>query len=284
MWKRKGTWLVGGAGVLVAGFALVVHFARAGVKVQVGRPCPENARTTISAVDHSSYDALLQRYVDDQGMVAYAQWKQNAADLKQLDDYLARLGCVDLQSSASKNDRLAFWINAYNALTLKGILKEYPTSSIRNHTAKIAGYNIWKDLLLWVDGQYYSLDDIEHSILRRMGEPRIHFAIVCASKGCPQLWNHAYSGKNLDAELTANARRFFAKPANFRADAQNRTVYLSQLLQWYGRDFASTSAGQLQRLRPYFPHPEQLGWLNGKVTVRYLPYDWSLNDRAPVAH
>jgi hypothetical protein len=222
--------------------------------------------------------------VDDRSLVAYAKWKDNADDLKALDQYLTRMGCVDLSKNASKDDQLAYWINVYNALTIRGILREYPTTSIRNHTAKLGGYNIWKDLLLWVDGKNYSLDDIEHKILRKMGEPRIHFAIVCASIGCPPLANRAYTGKNLNSQLAANARRFFAQPANFRADGRSRTVYVSELLKWYGTDFAATPAEQMKVLRPYFPSPDGLGWIDASgLTVRYLDYDWSLNDQRPAS-
>jgi hypothetical protein len=234
----------------------------------------------VADLDHSAYDALLQRYVNDQGRVAYAAWKASAADVTALDDYLARLGCVNRARPAPSAAQLAYWVNAYNAVTLRGILREYPTTSIRNHTAKY-GYNLWKDLLLWVDGAEYSLDDVEHAVLRKMGEPRIHFAIVCASVGCPPLRNRAYTAADLDRQLTANAGRFFANPNNFRADAATRTVFLSQLLQWYGTDFGPTPAEQLRVLRRYLPSAETLDWLDGGASVRYLDYDWGLNDQHP---
>ena len=251
----------------------------AGSKVQVGRPCTDANRPSLAEVEHQPFDTLLGKHVDDDGMVAYAQWKAKAGDLQMLDNYLSRLSCVDLSKPAPKTAQLAYWINAYNAVTIRGILREYPTSSIRNHTSRL-GYNIWKDLYLWVDGRNYSLDDIEHKLLRRMGEPRIHFALVCASKGCPPLANRAYAAAELDNQLKANAQRFFAKAANFRADAGSRTVYVSQLLKWYGTDFASSPVEQIRLLRPYFPAPENLSWMDSSnFSVRYLDYDWSLNDQ-----
>ena len=96
------------------------------------------------------------------------------------------------QAHSTRHAKLAFWINAYNAVTVHGILREYPTSSIRNHTAKLAGYNIWKDLQLAIGGRAYSLDTMEHMILRPEREPQIHFAIVCASIGLSRLLNEAY--------------------------------------------------------------------------------------------
>jgi hypothetical protein len=281
MMRKKLLWGLTGGAVVVAAALVICQFVMAGTKVHVGGPCTAADRPSVAEVDHSAFDALLQKYVDDRSLVAYAKWKDNADDLKALDQYLTRMGCVDLSKNASKEAKLAYWINVYNALTIRGILREYPTTSIRNHTAKLSGYNIWKDLLIWVDGKNYSLDDIEHQILRKMGEPRIHFAIVCASIGCPPLANRAYTAKDLDSQLAANARRFFAQPANFRADERSRTVYVSELLKWYGTDFASTPAEQMKILRPYFPSPEDLGWIDAGVTVRHLDYNWGLNDQSP---
>jgi hypothetical protein len=273
-------WIRNGAAVA----ALILHLGPAlasAADVEVNRPCPPGQQFSIDQVDHSTYDALLQRHVDGLGMVDYARWKSTPADLQALQAYLAYLGCVDLDRPASREGTLAFWINAYNAMTLHGILREYPTSSIRNHTAKFAGYNIWKDLLLVVDGTRYSLDDIEHSILRKMGEPRIHLALVCASKGCPQLWNRAYSAYGLDEQLTANGQRFLSRPENFRADPTSRSVSISRLFEWYGTDFAPTPAGQLRALAPMLPPGTE--WAAGPgIRVGYLEYDWSLNDRRPV--
>ncbi len=209
-------------------------------------------------------------------MVSYAAWKSNAGDLKALEDYLTRAGCVDLRKPVSREAKLAHFINVYNALTLHGILREYPTTSIRNHTAKFAGYNIWKDLVVWIDDRTYSLDDIEHKVLRKLGEPRIHLAVVCASKGCPQLTNRAYSAESLDEQLTANGKRFFARPENFQADATSKTVSISQLFEWYGTDFAPTAVEQLRVLQPMLPI-DVSSWSG--TSVRYLSYDWSLNDR-----
>ena len=255
--------------------------ALAGQKVPVGRPCHQADRPSLAEIDHGAFDASLREYVDDRGLVAYARWKASADDLLALDDYLAQVGCVDSKKAAPRPAQLAYWIDVYNALTLEGILREYPTSSIRNHTARFGGYNIWKDLLIWVDSRQLSLDTIEHSILRKMGEPRIHLAIVCALRGCPQLANRAYTASNLDEQLTANGRRWLARPENFRADAGSREVCLSKLFEWYGTDFAATPTGQLQALAPMLPAGTE--WVTQPgVRICYLDYDWSLNDQQPV--
>jgi hypothetical protein len=282
--RRRFLWVLGATALVLGAAGLLAHFALAGPKVQVGRPCAEPNRPALAEVDHQPYDDLLRKYVDDHGLVAYGRWKATTGDAQALDEYLARLGCVDLRKPAPRAAQLAYWINVYNALTIKGIVREYPTNSIRNHTSRLGGYHIWKDLLLWVDGSHYSLEAIEHQVLRPLGEPRIHFAIVCASKGCPPLANRAYTAADLDQQLTANARRFFAQPENFRADARSRTVYVSQLLKWYGTDFAVTPAEQLRVLRPYLPSPESLAWIDSSSpTVRSLDYDWGLNDQHPLS-
>ena len=279
--RKKLFWRISGVAALVTVALLVGPFVMAGTKVEVGAPCAVPDRPSLAEVDQSAWDVLLQKYVNDRSLVAYASWKDSADDLKALDQYLNRMGCVDLSKKASKEAQLAFWINVYNALTVRGILREYPTTSIRNHTAKLVGYNIWKDLLIWVDGNQYSLEDIEHKILRKMGEPRIHFAIVCASIGCPPLANRSYTAKDLDSQLGTNARRFFAQSANFRADEPNQTVYISELLKWYGTDFASTPAEQMKVLHSYFPSLNNSAWIEAGITVKYLDYNWGLNDQSP---
>ena len=146
-------------------------------------------------VNHAVWDDLLQKYVDDRGMVDYAAWKSNKIDMRSLDEYLHHLSSAQVlpQTSTNRNAQLAFWINAYNAVTVHGILREYPTESIKDHVSRFGGYSIWKHYQLYVDGKPYSLDDIEHKVLRKMNEPRIHFAVVCASISCPRLLNARFS-------------------------------------------------------------------------------------------
>lgn len=280
MTRAKVLWPLSLVGLLAA-VALAAHLTRARVHVG-GQGTGE--RVALDRVDSSAFDGLLQKHVDDQGLVAYRRWKNSPADLQALDGYLARLGNVDLNAPASREARLAFWINAYNALTLKGILMDYPLKSIKERVSYTPGsYNMWRDLLLKVDGADYSLDNMEHDLLRKMGEPRIHFALVCASRGCPPLRRRAYAAADLDRQLTENARRFFSRPSNFAADPDDRSVRVSELLSWYGTDFAPTAGEQVRLLRPYFPAPEKLNWLdNPGVLVEFdLKYDWLLNDQTP---
>lgn len=253
--------------------------ARAGDPVWVG----QNVRGTVSMddVDHTPWDQLLRKYVDDDGYVNYRAWHSSGADRQALTSYLNSLSQANPQAKASRDAKLAFWINVYNAVTVHGILREYPTSSIRNHTAKLFGYNIWKDLKLIVAGHGYSLEHIEHQILRKMREPRIHFAIVCASVGCPRLLNRAYTADAVQEQLDTNAKDFFSRRQNFRYDARSRRFYLSSILSWFGEDFGSNQAAQLRTISQWLPDREsQAAAQSGAGSVSFMDYDWNLNDQA----
>jgi hypothetical protein len=160
------------------------------------------------------------------------------------------------------------------------MLQVYPTSSIRNHTAKVFGYNIWKELPLRVGDATYSLEDIDHKILRKMGEPRIHFAIVCASVGCPRLLNEPYTTKRVQEQLAANTRDFFSRRQNFRVDSSSQSVYLSSILDWFSEDFGSSQAKLLAVLSPYLPKAAQKTASSAGVRIVYLKYAWNINDQA----
>ena len=250
----------------------------AGNEVFVGRRVA--ATTALDRIDHSAWNALLNKYVDADGMVNYRAWHSSAADIRALDQYLSTLS-TGRANQATTNGQLAFWINAYNAATIRGILREYPTTSIRNHTARLFGYNIWKQLQLYVGGKPHSLEGIEHEILRKMNEPRIHFAIVCASIGCPRLLNEAYTPERVQQQLESNAKDFFRRRQNFRHDAVGKRFYLSKVLSWFATDFGAGQAAQLKRIARWLPTAAaQQAARHNSVRVSYLDYDWNLNEQA----
>jgi hypothetical protein len=229
------------------------------------------------AVDHSAYDALLRKHVDGDGMVDYKRWK--AEDEKALRDYVAALGGTD-PAKLGRDERLAFWINAYNALTIQGILEFYPLKSIKDKVSYFFGFNIWEDYPMVVSGKKYSLGDIEHKILRKMDEPRIHFAIVCASKGCPRLLNEAYTGERLDAQLEGNARDFFARLRNFRIDRRARTIWLSSIFDWFSEDFGGSARSKLDWAKKHVAAKDDRAYLDAAgLRIKYLDYDWKLNEQ-----
>ncbi|MEM9352677.1 MAG: DUF547 domain-containing protein [Planctomycetota bacterium] len=278
--RRPFLMSVGFIGAAVAFTFLGGRGEEANGKPPLGRTWKSSELVSLDAIDHAAWDELLRDYVDGQGLVDYKRWKASSEDVAKLDGYLDELSRGSTQVEAGREARLAFWINAYNAVTVKGILQVYPTTSIRNHTAKVVGYNIWNDLPLRVGGEGFSLNDIEHKILRKMGEPRIHFAIVCASIGCPRLLNEAYVSGRLEEQLAGNATHFFAQPQNFRFDAQQNKVYLSSILEWFGKDFGPTKAAVLQKVAPLLPSGEaRAAALSDGVSVAYLDYDWNLNQQ-----
>jgi hypothetical protein len=232
----------------------------------------------LDRVDHSTWDRLLKKYVDHDGMVDYDTWKASQSDRKALKQYLTTLSAADANAKTTKQGKLAYWINAYNGLTMQGILDVYPTSSIRNHTAKVVGYNIWDDLLLPVGENKYSLNQIEHEILRKLAEPRIHFAIVCASISCPRLLNKAYTPEKLETQLTDNTRDFFSRKKNLQVDLASRKVSVSSILDWFGEDFGSTPRKGLVGLAKYMPDEATRKLVTSEnFSVSHLDYDWNLN-------
>jgi len=247
-------------------------------KVIVGQAVSEKNQVPMHEIDHSAWTALLQKHVNENGEVNYEAFK--AQDREALGAYLNLLSTASTRVETTREASLAFWINAYNAVTVEGILREYPTSSIRNHTAKLVGYNIWKDLLLAVGNTQISLNDMEHEVLRKMGDPRIHFAIVCASHSCPRLLNQAYTAENLEAQLVANTQAFFANRENFQYDPNQRQFKLSSIIDWFKEDFGNDQANQLATIAPYLPDQQAYdAAVANSVRVSYLEYDWSLNEQ-----
>ena len=258
-------------------------FGPSDVKV-LGKHWTSNDQISMDAINHVKFDRLLRTYVNTVGLVNYSKWKSSPADLQELNDYLVQLGQASQSKLCHPQARLAYWINAYNAVTLAGILEVYPTTSIRQHTAGLMGFNFWDDLHLCVGKTTISLNQIEHDLLRTLGEPRIHFAIVCASLGCPRLRNEAYFAEMLDEQLSDNAVDFFSRPQNLRYDATTQTLFLSSLVKWFGSDFGATAKDQLRFLMTYFPEEIQSIYQNEDsplldLNYDWLEYDWNLNDQ-----
>lgn len=258
--------------------------AEPGVKVRVGG-IVSNESIGLDQFDHALFDSLLCRFVDTHGYVCYRGWKHDADAMHALHAYLCSLGAVDLSQPASRDAELAFYINAYNALVIWGILQEYPTVSIQQHNRKGADYRIFDDLEIWLGGEYLSLNQIENDRLRVLGDYRIHFALVCAAKGCPRLLNRAYSASTVDSQLTLNAMEFFACPTHFRLCKLTGCVKVSPILKWYREDFGETDAEVLATIYPHLPaEAQKYIACHPQTCVKYLGYDWGLNDRCPGPH
>ena len=262
--------------VLIAGSsAQAVQVAQA--EQVAGTQWPADQQISMDAVKHQPFDKLLKKYVNKDGRVNYKDWHASATDRQELTNYLAHLSQVNSQAPAQRNAQLAYWINSYNAVTIEGIMRVYPTTSIRKHTSDTGGYNIWKDLKLIVGDRKINLTDIENKVLRKMNEPRIHFAIVCASIGCPRLLNEAYMPNKLEQQLVTNTKDFFSRSQNLQVDPNSRKVKLSKILEWYGTDFGADVGTQIAALQKYWPAADVQAIAAGGYSVEYLPYDWNLN-------
>lgn len=245
---------------------------------------------------YADYALVLERYVDEHGLVDYKGLKGHSGDLDRFVRSLAKVSSNDYDSWTDA-DKIAFWINAYNGLTLRVILDHYPIKPSflksfvypENSIRQIAG--VWDKITFPVMGREVTLDHIEHGILRaKFNEPRIHMALNCASMGCPPLRREPFVGARLDAQLDDMTRRFLKNPAKFRIDRPSKTVYLSPIFKWFGGDFAKRYGAQekfpgfsdteravLDFVSKYID-PEDGSYLEkGKLSIEYLDYDWSLN-------
>jgi len=190
--------------------------------------------------------------------------------------------CPSDYDTWTHDQKLALWINAYNAYTVKLILDHYPLTSIRS-IGLLPGAAFRETFipLETLRGSALSLEDIEHEILRKeFREPRIHFAIVCASKSCPTLRSEAYRATTLDAQLTEAARGFVSDSSKNRYDAASRTLRLSPIFDWFEEDFERSSQ-TLPAFVARYAEPATAAALTsgGDVRVEFLDYDWSLNGR-----
>jgi len=222
---------------------------------------------------HAAWSAILGRRVAD-GRVDYAGLARDGQ--RELDAYLTMLSgaCAADYERWTKDERLAFWINVYNAFTVRLILDHYPIASIR----KIgwlpgAAFRTRFIPMPGLKNDAISLDDVEHGTLRRaFREPRIHFALVCAAKSCPPLRGEAYRGADLDRQLNDQARQFLGDPAKNRLDVQGRVAHLSAIFEWFREDFESAGSTLTSYVGRYSGRN-----LDG-YEVRFLDYDWRLNE------
>lgn len=227
-------------------------------------------------VDFAPWDMMLRTYVLD-GAVDYARWQRESSDaLKQWLDGVQAIDVDSMQQEAA----IAFLINLYNALTVEQVLQKYPIDSVRPKVFGIPNMAsfllFFKNKIYTLNGQKVSLDDIEHGILReKFNEPRIHFALVCASQSCPSLRNEAYQPNKLNAQLDDNARQFINNPEAVRYDAASQTLYCSKIFDWYEDDFLAHVDSVADYIQPYLPASK----IAANAKVEYLPYDWSLNQR-----
>jgi hypothetical protein len=232
-----------------------------------------------ATVDHGAFDALLARHVrpGTDGVARFAYAAVTPDERSALAAYVARLEAMPV-SALARPEQMAYWINLYNALTLKVVLDHYPVASIRDIgiSPGLLARGPWGAKLVTVEGERLSLDDIEHRILRPIWrDPRIHYAVNCASIGCPDLRPAAWRAVSLDAELTAAAIAYVNHPRGVRLDGDRLQV--SSIYDWFAEDFGGDERGVIRHLRAYAA-PELAKRLDGRTRIDRHGYDWALNE------
>jgi len=251
---------------------------------------------------YDDYAAVLSAYVGDDGLVDYAGL---AAHPERLDVFLASAADLtrDEYDAWTKPDRMAFWLNMYNALTLKTIVDHYPirpapgrTSYPADSIRQIPG--VWDRVRFRVMRQTMTLNAIEHDVLRKeFDDPRIHVALVCGAVSCPPLRREPYRGASLDEQLDDQARRFLGDVRNLQIDREKGEVWLSAIFQWYAEDFLhgklpvdpehpdATTRPMIEKAAmlafvPKYVSPDDADYLQtGSYRLMFFDYDWSLNER-----
>lgn len=230
-------------------------------------------RANTEPPSHQLWTELLKKHVSDDGNVNYQGFIQDKAKLKR---YLDTLSQNPPDTNTWSNaEQLAYWVNAYNAFTVKLIVDNYPLESITelHPWPYIPGVRtVWHRKFFRIGGRKTSLDEIEHQILRKQfNEPRIHFAINCASKSCPPLRAEAYEADELEKQLTEQARSFINNPKYNQIEAERAEV--SKIFSWFSGDF--TKQGSLREYLSKYSNNVQL---KADADIKYKAYDWDLNE------
>jgi hypothetical protein len=244
---------------------LAITVAAAGCAITI--PPPRSAPATPAEAE-TAWAAVLERFVDDRGAIDFAGLAKDSGDL---DRYVAALAREDPQSGPesfpTRQDALAFYLNAYNALAMYGALRSGIPPELGSIKVRFFYRNRFE-----LGGRRISLYSLENRVVRPMGDPRVHFALNCMVRGCPRLPREPFRGPQLDAELDRAAREFFAEERNVRLDPPRRRVFFSEILRFYTKDFLAKAPSLVAYANRYRSEPIPEDW-----SVEFLPYDWTLN-------
>ncbi|HRE08647.1 MAG TPA: DUF547 domain-containing protein [Opitutaceae bacterium] len=238
-----------------------------------------------AAPDHALFTQILTTHVQ-KGLVDYDALARD----ERLTRYLAQIAATEPETLTSDNEKLAFWLNAYNAYTLKLILERRPNRSIQEigpkttTPAKDDKTSAWDIRFAQVGRRTYTLNEMEHEVIRRtFRDARVHFALNCASGSCPELRPEAYEAETLGKQLDDQGRQFLADNARNRFDLETKTAWLSSIFDWYRRDFGESERTVLRRAAQYAPEAVRTSIQSNPEawTVKYLDYDWTLNAKKP---
>ncbi len=238
--------------------------------------------TSTTHVNHAKWSQFLQKYVetDQSGLNRVKYGQVSDEDANALKAYIAELGQVPI-NSLNKQEQLAYWINAYNAVTIGLVLEHYPVKSIKDIDLGGGFFSSgpWSQKLFEVDGEKLSLNEIEHRVLRPIWkDPRIHYAVNCASISCPNLQKQAFTSKNTEALLDQGARTYIN--GSYNISIKDGKLSLSKIYTWFQGDFGSSDAAVLEHVRKY-ASPETTEKLANFTSITDYTYDWGLNDTTP---
>ncbi len=277
------------AGLIVLFFSLQTGISHAGAFERLFAPKAElwpkwqaHQPDSQQQIDHSAWDRFLQTTIqpgtDGINRLPYAAI--TATQRQSLADYIDAMQAIRI-SQYSRPQQMAYWINLYNALTIKIILDHYPVSSIRDIDISpgLFADGPWGKKLLKIENQEVTLNDIEHRILRPIWQdPRIHYGVNCASLGCPNLQDRAYTAEQIEPMLDAAARAYVNHPRGVRLEGQQ--VFVSSIYSWFQEDFGKTEADVIRHLQKY-AESGLANKLNGIEFFAGDDYDWTLNDSTP---
>ncbi|HLO43065.1 MAG TPA: DUF547 domain-containing protein [Leadbetterella sp.] len=233
----------------------------------------ETPTSNAAPISHEIFNTLLKKYVSDKGVVNYGGFKKEQKELKK---YLDLISDNAPAKNWSEDEKLAYWINAYNAFTIQLILDNsgQDLTSIKDIGSKIKIPFVntpWDVKFIEIGGKKMDLNNIEHGIIRKQfNEPRIHFALVCAAKSCPPLRNEAFTADKLEGQLSNQAEKFINDSSKNKISKSEVTI--SKIFDWYGMDFKPTPI--IEVLNKYSKTK-----IDSKAKVKYADYDWSLNGK-----
>ncbi len=260
--------------------------ARARIPLLIAALIAMPAAARAQAFDYSAWDPLAT-HVTDTGLVDYAALKANPDELKRFVSEVAARSPVSLPSNfPARGDQMAYWINAYNALVIGGVVENWPVRSVLD-IGTLPHSFFWNKKFV-VGGEKMTLDGIEKDMLRKQfGDPRIHFALVCASRGCPQLRREAYRPEKLDQQLDEAARAFINSPRGMKIEASHSRILLSHIFKWYDGDFGAyvrakspqgSGSPVLIFIRQYMSDVNRREFDSlHNPSVEFIEYDWGIN-------
>ena len=253
--------------------ALALALALAGCGGAPGSaPAASDSASTASGAsfDHTLFDDLLRARVHD-GLVDYRTLK--AEDSQALQDYLAAMAEADPEGFAGRDDKLAFWLNAYNACVIAGVVERYPLASVMD-VDEFFEEPRWR-----IAGQVRSLNQIENEIIRpRFQDPRIHFVLVCAAQSCPPLPSRAMQAATLQDDLDRITRAAVNDTRYVDIDAARRVLHVTRIMSWYHKDFEDEAGSLEAYLLQHLEEPARSQVQAGGYTIEFMAYDWALND------